>query len=194
MAEDKTTFKIEGNPGQHNTFVNIGHVENNNPNATTVNNTYYGTREWNEKVKADSEQASGKKLGEMTIREMLAKDMIDTASIQTEITNYVSCIRKYVRVDLDKIYMKLWSRILYHEVFKVDLYDPGKQDCKYNRNLIANIIHYLDGKGFYKESYNSSEMTRAVEGDADNPVRKAFRNDPSQKYCDVVDAILKELK
>ena len=35
------------NPGQNNTYneynINIGTVQNFNPNATTVNNTYYGT-------------------------------------------------------------------------------------------------------------------------------------------------------
>ena len=88
--------------------------------------------------------------------------------------------------------MHLWAVILDHEAFKVDLYDPGKQDCKFNRNLVANIMHYLDSKGFYKKPYNQSEMTRAVEGDADNPVRKGFREDLDKKYRPVVDAIIKE--
>ena len=45
-------FIIEGNPGQGNTFVKIGKVENYVPNATTMTNTttitnnhYYGKRE-----------------------------------------------------------------------------------------------------------------------------------------------------
>ena len=194
--EDK--FVIEGNPGQGNTFVKIGHVENYNPNATTVtttitNNNYYGKHEGEEGESTPSSAKPGdKKLGNMTLRDMLKEDYIDTGNIQKEIMNYVSCIRPYVKDDMDKLYMHLWAVILDHEVFKVDLYDPGKQDCKFNRNLVGNIMHYLEGKGFYKKPYNQSEMTRAVEGDADSGVRKGFGGYPEKKYSDVVDTIIKE--
>lgn len=190
MAEEKVTYKIEGDPGQNNTFVNIGHVENYNPNATTVNNTYYGSREGGSK----GAKPGDKKLGNMTIRDMLEQDLVDTGNIQPLIMNYVSCIRPKVKDEMDKLYMSLWGRILEHEAFKIEIYDPGKQDCKFNRNLVANIMHYLDSKGFYKDKYNSSEMTRLVEGDSDNPVRAAFRTDPDKQFSDVVDAIIKELK
>jgi hypothetical protein len=33
-------------------------------------------------------------------------------------------------------------------------------------------------------------MTRAVEGDADNPVRKGFGSYPDQRFCDAVDDII----
>ena len=191
--KDEEKFVIEGNPGQGNTFVKIGYLENYNPNATTVtttitNNNYYGKREED----GGSAKPGDKKLGNMTMRDMLKADYIDTGNIQKLIMNYVSCIRKYVKTERDKLYMHLWAVILDHEAFKVDLYDPGKQDCKFNRNLVANIMHYLDDKGFYKKPYNQSEMTRAVEGDSDNPVRKGFREYPEKKYKDVVDSIIKE--
>lgn len=187
-------FIIEGNPGQGNTFVKIGKVENYNPNATSVTtnitNNYYDT-----KTEGSSSAKPGdKKLGNMTLRDMLKGGYIDTFNIQKEIMNYVSCIRPYVKDEMDKLYMYLWAQILEHEAFQVDLYDPGKQDCKFNRNLVGNIMHYLEAKGFYKEPYNQSEMTRAVEGNADNPVRKGFGGYPEKKYSDVVDAIIKEYK
>ena len=47
---------------------------------------------------------------------------------------------------------------------------------------------------FANKSYNQSEMTRAVEGDADSGVRKGFGDYPEKKYSDVVDAIIKEYK
>ena len=196
MDNDEEVFRIEGNPGQGNTFVKIGKVEDYNPNANTVTtnittNNYYGKQEEDGGTKA---KPSGKKLGNMTLRDMLKADLIDTGNIQKEVMNYVSCIRPYVKDEMDKLFMHMWARILEHEAFKIDLYDPGKQDCKFNRNLVGNIMHYLDGKGFYKEPYNQSEMTRAVEGDADSPVRKGFREYPEKKYCDVVDAIIKELE
>lgn len=195
MDKDEEVFRIEGNPGQGNTFVKIGKVENYNPNATTVTttittNNYYGKQEEGGSASA---KPGDKKLGNMTLRDMLKADLIDTGNLKKEVMNYVSCIRPYVKDEMDRLYIHLWGRILEHEAFKIDLYDPGKQDCKFNRNLVGNIMHYLDGKGFYKEPYNQSEMTRAVEGDADSPVRKGFREFPEQKYCDVVDALIKEI-
>lgn len=189
-------FNMEGNPGTGNTFIHIGTAYNVNPNATTVSNTFNIT------TGADGETVlqeangvkSGKRLGERTIREMLRDDLIDTGNIQKEILHYVSCIRPLVKDELDKLYMALWGRIVEHEAFKVDLYDPGKQDCKFNRNLVGNILHYLDGKKFYKVEYNQSEFTRKLEGDDQSPVRKALRYAPDDKYSAVVDEILSEFE
>lgn len=193
---NEAKFNIEGNPGTGNTFIHIGTAYNVNPNATTVTNTFnIGSREEGDKAMAEAMGGtSGKKLGEKTLREMLNEDLIDTGNMQKEILNYVSCIRPFVKDELDKLYMAMWGRIVEHEAFKVDLYDPGKQVCKFNRNLIANILHYLDGKKFYKVEYNQSEFTRKLEGDEQNPVRKALRYDPDEKYCKVVDQIIMELK
>ena len=194
---NQANFNIEGNPGTGNTFIHIGTAYNVNPNATTVNNTFHITTGADgESVlgEATGMQPAGQKLGEKTIREMLKEDLIDTGNMQKVILNYVSCIRPFVKDELDKLYMALWARILEHDAFKVDLYDPGKQACQFNRNLVANILHYLDGKKFYKVEYNQSEFTRKLEGDDQNPVRKALRNDPDEKYCRVVDEIIKELK
>lgn len=193
---NEAKFKIVGNPGTGNTFIHIGTAYNVNPNATTVHNTFNITSG------ADGESVlqeagggkSGKKLGERTIREMLKDGLVDTGNMQKKILNYVSFIRPFVKDDLDKLYMSMWGRIVEHEAFKVDLYDPGKQACKFNRNLIGNILHYLDGKKFYKVDYNQSEFTRRLEGDDQNPVRKALRYDPDRKYSIVVDEIIDELK
>lgn len=184
-------FVIEGNPGQGNTFISIGHVENYNPNATTVtttitNNNYYGRKEGD----GSWSRPADRKLGNMTLRDMLESGYVDTANIRPLIMNYVSCIRPLVKDSMDKLFMHLWAGILEHDAFRTDLFDPGKQDCKFNRNLVGSIMHYLDGKGFYSEPYNQSRMTRAVEGDADNPVRKGFGGYPDQRLCDAVDDII----
>jgi hypothetical protein len=188
------TFKIEGNPGQNNTFISIGTAYNVNPNATKVENTFViGSRE--EDDAAMAEATGGKKLGAMTLREMLKNNLIDTGNIQDGIINYVSCIRTKVKKTLDKKFMALWAIIVEHEAFSVDLYDPGKQKCTFNRNLVANIIHYLDGKGFYEDPYSAAGMTRALEGGEDqHPVRSALGKDPEDKYCKVVDEILSGLE
>lgn len=191
--KDDVKFTIEGNPGQNNTFINIGTAYNVNPNATKVENTFIiGSKE--EGNAAIAEATGGKKLGAMTLREMLKKDMIDTCNIQKEILNYVSCIRPKLKADMDKRYDHLWARIVEHEAFAVDLYDPGKQQCTFNRNMVANIIHYLDGKGFYEEPYSAAAMARALEKDDQHPVRRALGFDPDTKYSDAVDEILKELE
>lgn len=180
MDNNETKFNIEGNPGSGNTFIHVGTAYNINPNATTVHNTFNITTVADGKsvLQETNGGKPGKKLGERTIREMLKDELIDTGNMQSEILNYVSCIRLFVKDDMDKLYMAMWGRIVEHEAFKVDLYDPGKQDCHFNRNLIGNILHYLDGKHFYKIEYNQSEFTRRLEGDDQNAVRKALRFGP----------------
>ena len=197
--KNEEKFVIEGNPGTGNTFVKIGHVDHYNPNATSAttnitNNYYYGKGEDEAGENCVSSKPGDKKLGNMTFRDMLKAGYVDTGNIQLLIMNYVSCIRPYVKDEKDKLFMHLWAVIMDHEAFKIELYDPGKQDCKFNRNLVGNIMHYLDNKGFYKDPYNQSEMTRAVESDADNPVRKGFGGYLDKKYKVVVDEILKKLQ
>ena len=200
MANEKkdAKFTIEGNPGQNNVFINIGTAYNVNPNATKVENTFIlGSRE--EGVAAVAEamggKTDGKKLGAMTLREMLRNGLIDTGNIQKEILSYISSIRPKLKCEMEKTYDALWAIIVEHEAFAVDLYDPGKQQCSYNRNLVANIIHYLDAKGFYEEPYSAAAMTRALEdGEDQHPIRKALGMDPEHKYCKVVDDIIKELE
>ena len=195
---DEVKFTVEGNPGQGNTFIHIGTAYNVNPAAKTVENTFniYSSEE-GEKAKTEamgSTNPEGKKLSNMTYRQMLKDDLIDTGNMQRDIVNYVSCILTFVKKDMEKIYLRLWARIIEHEAFAVDLYDPGKQKCKFNRNLIGNIIHYLDSKKFYRVDYNQSEFAFALEHNKNSPVRGALRFDPDLKYMEVVDAILEELK
>lgn len=185
-------FRIEGNPGQNNTFISIGTAYNVNPNATKVENTFViGSRE--EGNAAMAEAAGGKKIGAMTLREMLKKGLIDKTNIRKEILQYVSRIRSKLKGTMDKKYEALWGKIVEHEVFAIELYDPGKQQCAFNRNLVGNIIHYLDSKGFYEEPYSAAAMTRALEGDDQHPVRSALGKDLDSKYMKVVDEILEEL-
>ncbi len=193
---NEAKFTIEGDPGTGNTFIHIGTAYNVNPNATKVENTFniYPGKEGTEAIAEATGVKPGKKLSEKTLREMLQENLIVTGSMQQEILNYISCIRPFVKDEYDKLYIALWGRIVEHEAFKVDLYDPGKQNCKYNRNLIGNILHYLDGKHFYKVDYNQSEFARKLEGDDQSPVRKALRYDPEEKYCKAVDEIINKLK
>ena len=174
-------IKIEGNPGTGNTFqeVHIGTVQNYNPNATTVIN-YNGLRE-------NEAESLKKKSTPKTIKAMMEQDMINTTPIRAEIMNYVSCLRPHVLKDKRDRYMQLWDKILSLLVVEKEIYDPGKQqDTNFNRNLVANIIHYLDRFGFYTEIYNAAAFTYALEADKDHSIRRALGQDPSNEIADAV--------
>lgn len=162
-------IKIEGNPGTGNTFqeINIGTVQNFNPNATTViNYNNSSTRE----------------------KKVLQEDGGDITPVRSEILNYVSCIRPYLADEWKSRYMKLWEGILDLDIIASQVYKRGKQQgTNFNRNLVGNIIHYLDSKNFYKGAYNANEMTRAMEGDADHPVRGALLKEPDSEIRKALD-------
>ena len=174
-------IKIEGNPGTGNTFqeVHIGTVQNYNPNATTVIN-YNGSRE-------KEAESLKKKNASKTIKGMMDQDMICTTPIRTEILNYVSCLRPHVLKDKRDRYMQLWDGILCLPVVEKEIYDPGKQqDTNFNRNLVANIIHYLDRFDFYEEVYNAAAFTYALEADKEHSVRRALAKDPPDEIAHAV--------
>ena len=203
--KDQVEFTINGNPGQGNTFINIRNADvvNNNPGTvyTTINVNGGGKADDSTSEEEEAEAPSGKKLTGTTIRQLLKQGLIDRTLPRAEIMKYVDAIRPYVKDDMDKLYMHLWGRIVEHKAFAIDLYDPGNQPCKYNRHLVGNIMHYLDEKGFYKDPYNQSEMTRAVarkfdgaeNKGVDDPSRRGLRGGLDKKYSDVIDAILEEL-
>ncbi len=162
-------IKIEGNPGTGNTFqeINIQHADSVNPNATsvTVNHHHYG----------DSKTAAHKAKGNDA-------DNIDTTPIRTEILNYVSCLRPQLKDEWKNKYMKLWEAILDLDIIESQVYISGKQkNTNFNRNLVANIIHYLDDHQIYRNEYNASTMAIFLEGDKDHSVRAALGKDPSDE-------------
>ena len=179
-------IKIEGNPGTGNTFqeIRIGTVQNYNPNATTVIN-YNGQQ--------TAEEASAKRRADSkTIRAMLDKDLIDTTPIHREIMNYVSCLRPHIQKDKRDGYMQLWVDILsLPEVDKL-VYDPGKQQgTNFNRNLVANIIHFLDYFDYYEEVYNAASLAFALEANKDHSIRAALGQDPTEAVKKAVENLVK---
>lgn len=182
-------INIKGDPGTGNTFqeIHIGTVGNYNPNATTVINNY-GTRR-------EGEAPARRKKGPDSINDMLEQDMISTEPIRKEILNYVSCLRPHVAKDKRDRFMQLWDRILDLPDVEEELYDPGKQqNTNFNRNLVANIIHYLDRFGFYDSLYNAAALTYALEADKEHPVRRALGQYPSYEVADAVKKLVKEFE
>ena len=165
-------IEIEGNPGTGNTYqeIHIGHVENYNPNATTVNNTYYGTHE---KKGEDRGEEVRKKTSLMDIREI--------PPINEQILAYVSCLSGQVVDEWKGRYMKMWTEILDLDVVSASVYNPGKQQgTNFNRNLVANIIHYLARRGIYGDyrRYNAAQSAIYLEGRSDHSVRMALGEFP----------------
>lgn len=160
-------IKIEGNPGTGNTFqeINIEHVDNFNPNATTVINNY-GTRE---------EKEDGKKPGS----KKSLKDVREIAPIREQILAYVSRLTSIVNDDRKRGYMNMWNDLLDIQVVADKIYDFGKQQgTTFNRNLVANIIHYLNGQKLFSE-YVPSHIAELLEGSSDHSVRGELGKDPS---------------
>lgn len=184
-------IKIEGNPGTGNTFqeINIGTVQNYNPNATTVIN-YNGAREEPAKEEAPK-QETAETPKSFFDRMKEPEENIDCEPIRKEILNYVSCLRPLVAPDKKDKYMKMWEGILELEAVKPFVYKTGKQkQTNFNRKLIANIIHHLDSRQMYAKPYKASDFAKALEGDYDTSVRGELGKFPSDNVCAEIDNYL----
>ena len=155
--------KIDGNPGTGNTFqeIKIGYVENYVPNATTVINNHYGE---SGKAKPQTDRETSK--ADLLVR-------------RGEIMQYVGNLRPYVSEKWKNRYEAVWHAILDLPAVAAVIYEPGKQkDTSFNRNLVANIIYIMCGRGIIDES-NATKLTEALEGDKDHSVRAQLRTEPA---------------
>lgn len=155
-------INIKGDPGQGNTFqdIHIDHVDNFNPNATTVVNNYYGDKQKSvpaaEKVLQDAEREKRK----------------------TDIMQYVAKLAQYVSKDWKNRYETLWKNILTLPEVEAEVYEPGKQKgTTFNRNLIANIICMMVSAEVFNTD-NATHFTIALEGDKEHSVRNQLREYP----------------
>lgn len=154
-------INIKGDPGTGNTYmeINIHHVENFNPAATSVTNNY-DTR------------------ARLQGTPLRITDPLEMERRRSEILSYVSRIGRclsYGKSGGEKI----WEGILELEAVSELVYNPGKQQgTSFNRNLVASIIHYLHGRGIYTGEYNAARLAEALEGSSDHSVRRALGTDP----------------
>jgi hypothetical protein len=181
-------IKIEGDPGTGNTFqeINIGTVQNYNPNATTVIN-YNGTG-GGEKEEGKDAKPKGKNPMEMR----------ETPPIREQIMLYVSCLNTedvVVPEWLGAKYMDLWNAILDLPEVEAEVYGFGKQrGTSFNRNLIGNIINYLatradKKKRVYKE-LNASLYAYKLHDNSDHPVRLAMGKLPKDEIKNRLDKFM----
>lgn len=155
-------INIKGDPGQGNTFqdIHIDHVDNFNPNATTVVNNYYGDKQKTvpaaENVLQDEEREKRK----------------------ADILQYVAKLAQYVSKDWKNRYETLWKNILALPEVEAEVYEPGKQKgTTFNRNLIANIICMMVSAEVFNTD-NATHLTIALEGDKEHSVRNQLREYP----------------
>ena len=170
--------EIKGNPGTGNTYINIGTVQNFNPNATTVINNNYGMR-----VKS---QGDGNQDGtEVDKDEIKAHILRDVGKPKDE--NLVS-------EDWKKSYEALWNDILELKEVEETVYDHGNQHgTDFNRVLVAAIINILRDKGVYVKCTNVT-MALALERSKDHHVRMELGIGPSEEVKTAVKQLIQDKK
>ena len=185
-------FKIEGQPGTSNVYINIDTAYNVNPNATKVENTFIISS-------CDGSKAIAEVTGDMMKNVQIAPSalVIDTRLVKAEILNYVSRVRPLLVDEAKSDYVKMWDDILNLREVEALIYKPGKQkSTNFNRDLVAQILYHLRLQKIYKvayrQDYNASAMAKALEQDKDHSVRRALREEPPQEVCDAIDRLLKE--
>ena len=185
-------FNIEGHPGTGNIYIHIGTAYNVNPNATKVENTFIISS-------CDGSRAMAEAAGDMAKNVQIAPAslMIDTRLVKAEILSYVSRVRSLLTDEAKDDYLKIWEDILSLPEVEALVYNRGKQKgTNFNRDLVAQILYHLRlhkiYKVVYRQDYNSSAITDALEHDKEHSVRRALRVEPPQEVCDAIDKLLKE--
>ena len=165
-------FDKDFNPGSGNTYNewNIQHVENFNPNATSVITVHYHYGE--EKV-----ASGGRK----------RMDDEQKQAIKNEILDYVAQLTDFVNSDWKARYATLWKKILDLPVVEAVIYDYGRQkNTHFNKYVVGNIIHLLMGKVL---KGNATDLCKALEGDEKHHIRHEMGYDPAEEIRSAVSAL-----
>lgn len=182
-------IEITGNPGTGNTFseVHIGYVNNYNPNATTVVQNYYDGKQPasgnppREVAESNQHNAKSQPLSEE-----------QRSQLRKQIKDYVNRLSPiYVTTEWRDRYDQLWDAIIDLPEVSAKIYDPGKQQCPFNRNLIANILHLLGEKGIINRS-KKSDLAVALENTTETNIRQKLSTTIQDK--DMHQAIINLIK
>lgn len=110
------------------------------------------------------------------------------------IMDYVGRLKPVVREEYLDVYDQLWMGILELKEVKTLVYDAGKQrDTKFNRNLVAQIIHQI-ADVVYLPTANPVKMAQYLEPSkgSDHPVRQKLGEAPDKPIKKSVDEYLKQ--
>jgi hypothetical protein len=155
---------------------NIGHVENLNPNLTSVVNhyNYYGTR-----AKSQPETEVNKE------------------ALRQDILQYVGNTLRFVNRAWKDKYMALWADILLLPAVDAIIFDRGLQEgTRFNRKEVAHIICYLgkyaDGGYGIFERYVAKHIALCFKDGKETAIRPELGFRPSKEIQHAIDKLMNE--
>lgn len=163
-------------PVIHQTFNFNGPVHQMNTGSTVTNHYHYG---------ADGQ------LVDTTTGEKDPATM-DKAHLREEILQYVGQLYEFYTRDWQLHYKELWNDILDMPVVDLKVYKCGKQrDTHFNRNLVGNIIGYLDRYNLYADVIVPGTFTHALAKDGKGKsVRDAMSEKPAPEIADAIKQLM----
>lgn len=191
--------EIDGNPGTGNSYIDIhdNHIENLNPNATTVITKHYHINgvsgdkfqvPSDEALEALAERSEAENLKPESLNLKLAqsrkaaKELVDTEVVREEILTFVSKVRPLLDDAWKADYQQIWDDILNMQEVKEKIYDPGKQKhTNFNQYLVGNILYFMFedcGACSDEKEYNASEVCMKLIGTTEHQLRKELAKFP----------------
>ena len=183
-------FEKGFNPGQNNTYteVNLGDHSQYLPNVTqlTINN---GVKQEDKGETTPQSNVSPKSPFERMGEPDPNKDL---TSVKTAILNYTSRLSLYLKLEWMQSWERFWTGLLDIDVIENEICKIGKQkDTPFNRKFVCTIINYLNGKGFFKETYSATDFARVLEGDEWHSIRTtALCYNPDESVCKRIDGYI----
>lgn len=190
--------EIEGNPGTGNSYTDIhdNHIENLNPNATTVITKHYHINEVSGSKFQVSSDETLETLAQQSEAEALkpadlkpetrkkAKALVDTEVVREEILTFVSKVRPLLDDAWKADFQNIWDDILNMQEVKDKIYNPGKQqNTNFNQYLVGNILYFMFedcGACSDDKEYNASEVCMKLIGTTDHQLRKELAKFPPE--------------
>ena len=167
-------------PVINQTFNFNGDVHQMNTGSTVTNHYHYG--------------ADGKLVDATTDEQDPAT--MDKAHLREEILQYVGQLYEFYTPDWQMHYKELWNDILEMPVVDLKVYKRGKQrDTHFNRNLVGNIIGFLDRYNLYADGIVPGTFTHALAKDGKGKsVRDAMSEKPDPEICDAIKQLMASKK
>lgn len=176
--DDNTTLETKTSQPVFNFNGSVGQINYN----STVNNTYNNGIRIEEKDEADAKEQNNV--------------VLDKAHLREEILTYVGNLWNFYTSEWQLHYKELWNDILDMPVVDLQVYKRGNQhDTHFNRNLVGNIIGYLNRFNIYEENIVPARFTRvlAKEGKGKS-VRQALSDKLKPEICEAIKLLMASKK
>ena len=155
-------LNITGDPGTGNTYYevhqefHISHVENLNPNATTVVN-HYGDRPRDASTSGSpTTESSLLRLYRNPSPSSLSPSPALLERQRDDLLSYVLRLSDHVADPYAPHYEQLWRDILAIDDVAAEIYNHGKQkNTTFNRTLVANILGMMKNAGLFGDITNT---------------------------------------